>query len=218
MGQQRSIKNVMADANSKALKNKLTLVILGRSGSGKGTQADFIIQRLKKDGVCHLETGRFLRKLIKKSNPTTNILRNDMLCGKLAPSWLAAHLWLKQLIEGGYANKHLVFDGAPRRIWEAELIDEVMLWHKRSSPVCIFIDVTVKEGTRRLLLRGRKDDKPAAIKNRMKFFDKNVLPVLRFYKKEGRLIHINGNPSADIVWREIDKKLAENFDRRWPRK
>lgn len=199
------------------LKNKLTLVVLGRSGSGKGTQAEFIIKRLNRAGAAHLETGRFLRQLILKSNPTINILRIDMLRGKLAPSWLAAFLWLKQLIEKGHADKHLVFDGAPRRIWEAELIDEVMLWHKRALPICIYIDVGYKEGMRRLLLRGRRDDKPVAIKNRMKFFDENVLEVINYYKKNGRMLHINGNPSREAVWKELDMALARKFGKRWVR-
>ena len=51
-------------AKVKNLKGKLTLVVLGRSGSGKGTQAHFILQRLKRQGVFHLETGRFLRELL----------------------------------------------------------------------------------------------------------------------------------------------------------
>lgn len=201
--------------NTRSLKNKLTLVILGRSGSGKGTQAEVISKRLNRTGVAHLETGRFLRQLIVKSNPTINILRTDMLRGKLAPSWLAAFLWLKQLIEKGHADKHLVFDGAPRRIWEAKLIDEVMLWHKRALPICIYIDVGYKEGMRRLLLRGRRDDKPGAIKNRMKFFDENVLPVIRFYKKERRLLRINGNSPPGVVWREIDSALTKGFAKKW---
>jgi len=200
---------------NKNLRNKLTLVILGRSGSGKGTQARFIISRLGKRYAKHLSTGYFLRELLKKPGLTVRILQKAMSRGELAPAWLAAHLWLRELVENGHADKHLVFDGAPRRIWEAGLIDEVMRWHKRVLPVCLYIDVSYQEGMRRLLLRGRKDDRAAAIRNRMKFFVKDVLPVIDFYRRRGRLVRVDGNSAVEIVRRNIDKALAKKFGSKW---
>ncbi|QQG45042.1 MAG: nucleoside monophosphate kinase [Candidatus Sungiibacteriota bacterium] len=200
------------------LKNKLATVILGRSGSGKGTQAKFIVQRLKKYGVRHLETGELLRSIVKTDNLTTQIIRQVMKTGGLVPGWVAAFAWLRELIVYGHANKHLVFDGAPRRIWEAELLDEVMRWHGRSMPYCLYIDVGAREATRRLLARGRSDDTPSAVRNRMKFFQDHVLTVLKYYKRQGRLIHINGEQSVKAIWREIDRTLARKLGRRWPRR
>ena len=202
---------------NKSLKNKITLVLLGRSGCGKGTQAKFIARRLRKEGVRHLETGRFLRSFIKKNNVTAKVGRELMGQGKLFPSWLAAYTWLKELIERGHANKHLVYDGAPRRIWEAELIDEVMRWHGRSLPICIYIDVSPEVATKRLLGRGRKDDTYSKIRNRLKFFSKDVLPTINYYKKMGRLIHVDGRPTPDVIWHLLDRALSSTLGKRWPR-
>lgn len=202
--------------SDKYLKNKLTILVLGRSGSGKGTQAEFILHRLGK-GSCHLETGRFIRQLIKKrKNLTIGIIQGIMDRGGLTPPWFASFTWLKKIIEDGHADKHLVADGSPRSVWEAELYDNVMKVHGRMLPLCIYIDVNLKEGIRRLLLRGRKDDTASVIRNRMDFFRRDVLPTVSYFENHGRLIKINGNPSSDIVWREIDKALAKRLGKKWP--
>lgn len=204
---------------SKSLKNKLTFVILGRSGCGKGTQAKFVLERFGKNKARHLETGRFFREIIAKyKNPTTEIARGVMARGHIFPAWLSASTWLKLVVEEGIADRHWVFDGAPRWLWEAKLIDEVMQWHGRPLPLCIYIDTSLKEATRRLLLRGRPDDNRQAIRNRMRFFSKYVLPTISFFKKEGRLIEVNGNMPPDVVWKEIDQKLAKRLGKKWPRR
>lgn len=200
------------------LKNKLTFVIIGRSGSGKGTQAKFVVDRLKKHGVVHLETGRFLREVLKKyDNPTTQKARILMGNGKLFPSWFPIYTWLKVIFEKGIARYHWVFDGAPRMLWEAKLIDSVVEWHERPLPIAIYVDITPAEATRRLLLRGRADDHPASIKNRMRFFAHDVLPVIRYYKVNNRMIRIDGNQSVEDVWKDIDKALAQRLKKLWPR-
>ena len=197
------------------LSSKLTLVVIGRSGSGKGTQAEFMLQRLGKDAY-HVETGRFLREMLTHENPTTLLARKIMKTGGLFPSWFGAFAWLRELIERGHGGDQLVFDGAPRKIEEAKLMDDVMKWHARQLPFCIYVDVPEKEASKRLLARGRDDDHAAAIRHRMQFFKKDVLPVVEFYRAKRRLIHVNGERPIKDVWQEIDSKLAARFKDLWP--
>ncbi len=198
-----------------SLSSKIILVIVGRSGSGKGTQAEFIVDRLG-GGVCHIETGRVLRELLKNENPTTRLAREIMETGNLFPSWFGSFAWLRELIEKGHAGEHLVFDGAPRRVDEARLIDEVMKWHIRPLPLCVYVDVSEQEASKRLLARRRDDDHPEAIRHRMAFFKKDILPVVRYYRARGRLIRVNGGLSPEEVSKEIDVKLSRYFDDLWP--
>lgn len=199
------------------VREKLTIAILGRSGCGKGTQARFLVNRLKKRGVIHISTGALLRQLMHDSTPTGHITRSIMERGRLHPSWIAAYTWLKIIIEGNGAAKDLVFDGAPRRVWEVKLLDEVMKWHGRQLPLCLYIDVSRKEAMRRLLARKRADDTTAAIKSRLDYFPKEVVPALTYYKREGRLITVNGNQPPADVWKEIDTAFARRLGNRWPR-
>ena len=195
--------------------NKLTFVFVGRSGSGKGTQALFLLRRLGRKDSYHLETGRFLRKVIKKNNHTIFLAKELMREGKILPSWMAAFTWLQKFIEKGVADKHLVFDGAPRGVWEAELIDEVMAWHGRSLPICIYVDVSIKEVTKRLLGRNRSDDHFLSIRNRLRFFTKDVLPVVKYYKRKGRLIHLDGNFTIEETRARLFKELVKRFGSSW---
>lgn len=202
----------------KDIKNKLTIVVLGRSGSGKGTQAHYILARLKKAGVFHLETGRFLRGLLEKKNTTTELARVKIMeRGGLFPWWFPMYLWLREVIEHGEADKHLVGDGTPRRIAEAKLIDEIMEWHGRMLPLCVYVDVSRREARARLTARGRADDTPAAIKNRLDYFTRDVAPVLRYYARRGRIVRINGELPPKEVFGEIDRALAEKLGKQWPK-
>lgn len=204
---------------NKSLKNRLTFVVLGRSGCGKGTQAKFILRRLGEKRTEHLETGRFFREIMGKfNNPTVEIARRVMARGEIFPAWFSAATWLKLVVEEGIASKHWIFDGAPRWLWEAKLIDEVMRWHGRPLPICIYIDTSREEATGRLLLRGRADDTALVIKNRMGFFKKQVLRVIQYYGNQRRLVKVDGNPLPKEVWKEIDRALQKRLGRRWPGK
>lgn len=204
---------------NKSLKSKLTFVMLGRSGCGKGTQAKFILRRLGGRKTEHLETGRFFREIMGKfNNPTVAIARKVMARGEIFPAWFSASTWLKLVIEEGIAGKHWIFDGAPRWLWEAKLIDDVMKWHGRPMPLCIYIDTSQEVAAKRLLLRARADDTAMAIKNRMGFFKKRVLHVIQYYGNQGRLIRVDGNPLPREVWKEIDRALQKRLGRRWPGK
>lgn len=200
---------------SNNLKNKITLVVLGRSGSGKGTQARFILQKLGRKNSHHMETGRFLRKLLKKDNPTIQLMRRVLNSGKFVPPWLVSYTWLRELIEKGAASKHLVFDGAPRKIKEAELLDEVMKWHGRSLPICVYLDAGVEEVTKRLLRRGRADDSPAVIRSRLRSFTSDALPVLSYYRQGGRLVRIDGKGHRKEIAEMVKNALAKKLGKSW---
>lgn len=207
----------MKKAVARDVKNKLTIVVLGRSGSGKGTQAECILKRLRRSGVFHLETGRFLRDLMTRKNVTTELARiRVMERGDLFPWWFPIFLWMRTVIEEGHADTNLVGDGTPRRLSEAHLIDEIMTWHGRPPALCVYVDVSRREARRRLLSRGRADDTPEAIERRLDYFPRDVVPVLRYYRRHGRLIRVNGaNPPAQVA-RDVDVSLARHLGKRWP--
>lgn len=199
--------------NSKQL---LTIVLIGLSGSGKGTQAKFLLDNFGGNGY-YIQTGGLMRELLAERlhNPTLEGFRRIMGTGGLMPGWFPIFLWLREFIEKGCAQKHLVLDGACRRIQEAKLLDDVLAWHNRPLSICLFIDISAAEVEKRLLLRGRKDDTLKAIQNRLAYFPKDVLPVIRYYKRARRLIRINGEQTPSDVWRDIDGALVKRFGSLW---
>ena len=134
------------------------------------------------------------------------------------PAWIPVYLWTNELVEKELVEDHLVFDGAPRRLIEAKLLDEFMAWHGRSLPICIYVDIPRKEAIKRLLARGRTDDTLAVIKNRLDYFPKDVVPVIRYFAKHRRLIRVDGSPSVKAVWQAIDAALKARLGKQWPTK
>lgn len=192
----------------------ITIVVVGRSGSGKGTQARLLVKKLGK-GTHRIETGKLLRSLLTRNNLTIERARRLMREGRLFPHWFAVFIWLKEFIDKGKLQGNIVFDGSPRTVFEAEMMDEVMKWHERTLPICVYVDVTEREATRRMLARGRLDDTPEAVRRRMQYFPKFVVPVIRYYTTRERLISVDGNKSAPEVWQEIDAKLGEKLGKLW---
>jgi adenylate kinase len=197
------------------LKAKLALIVLGRSGCGKGTQARFLLARLEKKGVHHIETGRFIREMIQGRNISAMVTRRRYDRGELMPAWIPIYLWTNELVEKELVGDHLIFDGAPRRIIEAKLLDEFMAWHGRSLPFCIWVDITPREAVRRLLARGRTDDTPTVIKNRLDYFSRDVMPVIRYFAKHRRMVRVDGAPAPEIVAKEINTALQKKLGKAW---
>lgn len=200
------------------ISSKFTIAVIGRSGSGKGVQAHALLSLLGKR-AHHMETGRFLRDILgTHENPTTRIARRLIGQGQLFPAWFSSYTWLREFIVGGRADRHLVFDGAPRRVFEARLLDEVLAWHGRKKTLCVYLDVAEKTAVARLLGRKRKDDTLRAIQNRMAYFSRDVLPVVAYFRKERRLIRIDGELSKELVFRQIKSLLSKRLGRGWERR
>lgn len=197
------------------MKDKITLVIMGRSGSGKGMQAKLLVEKLEPLGVKHLETGQFLRDSLKIENPTTNIAREVMKAGGIFPWWYPVFTWLRVFIEDGAMAYHLVFDGV-RKLGEVQLLDEVVSWHGRPLPIGVYINISYKEAERRLLLRQRADDNPQAVANRLAYFEPDVMPSIRHFQDHNRLVEVNGEQTVEAVQEEILNKLKEKLGSLWP--
>ena len=71
-----------------------------------------------------------------------------------------------------------------------------------------------EEAEKRLLARGRADDVESSIKNRMDWFDEDVMPILDYYKKDGRLIEVNGEQSPEEVFSELEKNIENYFSKK----
>ncbi len=184
-------------------KRLLNIILLGRAGSGKGTQGKFLA---KEFGLKYISSGSLFRTLAKKNTPLGKKIKEILTKGGLQPGWLAFWLWVNELKKIDF-SKGIILDGASRRLEEAKLLDEVFTWLGRKNLLVLLIDISPKEALRRLLKRARVDDAPSAINKRLEWFNKEVMPVVRYYKKTGRLIKINGQQSREKVFKEIKSFL-----------
>ena len=189
-------------------------IFIGRSGCGKGTQVALYMDKLKEINnlkTLHIETGSLLRALVKTDTYTAQKTKNIIETGALMPESIVIGLWTNYLMTNFSNKENLVFDGAPRRLTEAELLDGTLRFYQIPKYKVVYINVSSKWATERLLARGRGDDKPEGIAKRMAWFDKDVMPCIDFFKKQQacNFIEINGEQTIEQVSQDVLEKVFE---------
>lgn len=193
----------------------ITVIFFGRSGSGKGTQADLLIKYLgKKDPsikTVYVETGERFRKFVNESGTyTAQKTKEVMSQGKLMPAFIPIWTWTSLFNEEFSGKEHLVFDGVARRIDEAPILDGALAFYNRTDTAVILLDVPEHEVTGRLIKRGRHDDHHEKIQERLKWFHSDVIPSVEFFRKSKncRFIDIDGHQTIEKVHADILKALG----------
>ncbi len=186
-------------------------MFLGRSGSGKDTQIEMLMRRPEFSDAIETNTGDILRKMATKNTILGKKVKEILELGGLMPGWLSFSAWLSYLIKKAEGDEILFASGSPRRLDEAELEDRALEFLGRPKPVAVHVKVSREEATKRLLLRKRNDDVDRAIESRQDWFENDVMPIVEFYKNEGRLIEVNGEQGPKEVFAELEKKIEEYF-------
>lgn len=185
-----------------------TFIFVGRSGSGKGTQARLLEEYLKRHderAVYYLETGALFREFIAKPGFTQSLSKKAYEKGDLQPSFLAVHLWTKDMIERMTGDEHLIVDGTPRYHDEARVLTTALKFYGR-MPTVIYLNVPRSFSEMRLRARGRADDKADdGIKKRLDWFDASVTFAIEYMKNDSvyRFIEIDGNRPIEEVHKAV---------------
>jgi len=188
----------------KSLPKPLTIAFLGRSGSGKGTQAEMLIEYLGETDALYIVTGNLFRELSAKNSVVGRKVAKQLKTGELPPDWLATTLWQRELVERLVRDEETIFfDGALRRVPEAIALDAMLEWLGRPPVIPVLIDVTREEAFKRLKLRQRSDDIDEAINRRLDWYDEDVIKVVKYYENLGRLKRVDGMPSPDKVFKNL---------------
>jgi len=197
------------------MKSLKTYIFIGRSGSGKGTQAKLLEEALKKrdpsSPIFYHETGQAFRKFIEGPLTYTQKKSKEIMEeGGLQPSFLAVLMWGNIFVEKIKGNEHIILDGTPRYLEEAKMLDSAFSFYGRTAEI-IYVDISEEEAVRRLTLRGREDDKELSdIRERMRWFEASVLSAIEYYKnhKEHKLFTIHGERETLEVHKDIVKQLG----------
>jgi len=192
-------------------KKPVVVCVLGKAGSGKGTQVNLLKERLN---LNYIGSGELLRNRKLKNDFTGKKIASVIDKGGMSPSTIVFSLWISELEK--FKNLEningILIDGSPRKILEAYLINEAIEWYEwKENFKVILIDISDEEVFKRLAKRaeieGREDDTRAGVEKRLAWYKKEVLEVIEFYKKKGLLIKINGEQEVEAVYNEIIEKL-----------
>ena len=220
----------------------LNFSLIGRSGSGKGTQAKLLLELYPK--TEYIYTGDLFRDISSQDTEVGHKIKEVLKDGGLPFDDLATTLWMHKISYKVQEGEGIMLDGTPRRLEEALNLERFLNWLDRlDSTAFLLIDISREEAFNRLSKRRicsqcgklipyvgdfkswqdchecggklieRPDDIPEAINHRLDYFEKQVEPVIRHYEENSSLIRINGEQSIEDVFKDIKKALSEKFAR-----
>src|SRR3989344_8626852 len=189
--------------------DKLSIMFMGRSGCGKGTQANLLMEFLKKNDpareIFYLETGAGVREFNKQSSYSSELSKKIYLEGGLQPEFISIWVWSSMLIKYMKEDIHLIMDGTPRRLDEARALDSAFEFYKIIKPNFILLNVSREWSKERMLSRKRPDDHISDIESRLDWFEKEVVPAINFYRgnPDYNFLEINGEWTQEEVHKEL---------------
>jgi adenylate kinase len=194
----------------------LNLVLFGPPGAGKGTQAKFITEQR---GLPQLSTGDMLRAAIAAGTELGKTCKAIMDRGELVSDDVVVGIIAERYDQPDCADG-AVFDGFPRTIPQAEALDGMLA--KRGKKIDVVIELKVDDKIlvdrveQRIRESGgttRSDDTPETLKARLAVYYKNTAPLLEYYKRQGKLVSVDGmQPIADV-----SRQIAAALDSKAPR-
>jgi adenylate kinase len=215
----------------------MNIIILGPQGSGKGTQALFLSEKLN---AIHIDLGRTLRRLAKEESPLGKELYEIVHIKKELVSDDVIEKVLAEEFKKIPLEKGIILDGAPRRADQIEDVKQAFADSGREIDKIIFINVPKEESIDRVSRRyscpkchkhfalgenlekssdlcpdckspveQRKDDTKEGILKRLSIFKEQTIPVIEYFRNKDVLIEVDGTKSKTEILDEILEKLKK---------
>lgn len=170
----------------------MRVLMLAPPGGGKGTQGARLADAL---GVEHVSSGDLLRAAVAEGTPLGHEVDGYLKKGELAPDALVTEA-IRPILQ---TRDSYVLDGFPRKLSQTEGVD---------FDTVVYLDVPEDVVTRRLLARGRADDKREVIAERLRQYHADTAPLVDHYNAKGVLLRVDGDRPADEIAAELQEKLT----------
>jgi adenylate kinase len=192
----------------------MRIILLGPPGSGKGTQAQRLVQRY---GIVQLSTGEMLRAAVAAGTPIGLRAKDIMASGALVPDDIVIGI-ISDRIDQPDARNGFILDGFPRTEPQAEALDDLL--KRKNMRLDAVIELRVNESvllqrveTRAAETRARgeevrPDDTPEVLTKRLAAYRAQTAPLIHYYSDRRRLLSVDGMMTIEEVTREIDRILT----------
>lgn len=189
----------------------INIVLFGPPGSGKGTQAQNLINKFN---LKQISTGDLFRFNIKNETELGKLAKSYMDKGELVPDQVTIDMLIEELRKPT-ETKGFIFDGFPRTAFQTEALENIVKDVLNSQiDICLSLVVDDEILVKRLLERGKTsgrtdDSNEDIIKNRIKEYYAKTAEVAELYKKQGKYVEINGVGEiaeiAEKLFTEVEK-------------
>lgn len=170
------------------------MVLLGKQGSGKGTQGERLARRFS---MQHLSTGQLFRDSATAGVAAGLEAKGFMDRGELVPDELVVAVVEERFQNPAEVEPGFVLDGFPRTEHQALELDRILV--AQPLDVVIDIDVPTDIAVDRMRSRGREDDTEESIRRRLELYDAETLPLTEFYRSRSLLVSVDGLGTEDEV-------------------
>lgn len=204
----------------------MNLVLVGAPLSGKGTQAELIVEKF---GLVHISTGDMFREIMASDSPLSNQVKSFMDKSILVPDEITLKV-LQEKLSSLDAQKGVLLDGFPRTLYQAQKLDEILQIDKVIYLKAELSDLlnriagryicekckkinTIKESIIPNCINcggkliKRKDDTPEIVKMRFDEFLDNTYPLIDFYNSQGKLFEVDSNQPISDIFKQIESCL-----------
>lgn len=178
------------------------LVILGRQGSGKGTQCALLVDHY---AIPHISTGDMLRDAVAAGTEFGQMAKAIMDRGDLVSDDIIVGVVQERLAKDDAAAGFLL-DGFPRTVGQAEALAGIA-----APRVVVNLDVPTDLVLERMLLRGRADDTEEAITRRLELYEEQTAPLVAYYDGLGVLVTVDGVGEVAEVFARVVKAVDANL-------
>ena len=185
----------------------MNIILFGPPGAGKGTQAKYLVKKLR---GFQISTGDILREEIKKDTDIGKKIINNMNEGKFVSDEIVNSLLKKYVFDPNKKEK-LIFDGYPRSISQAKNLDLLLNESNQKIEHIFFLNVNkqtiVERIKKRKILEKRSDDDLDTILKRYNTYIDTTKPVLDYYSKNSNFHEIDGTMQIDQITSKIEAFL-----------
>jgi adenylate kinase len=187
----------------------INIVLFGKPGAGKGTQAEFLKEKYK---LTHISTGDVFRFNLKNDTELGKQARVFMDAGDLVPDELTTKMLIDEVKKHPETNG-ILFDGYPRTISQAEALDAFLPTIGSNVAATIALEADDEVLIKRLLERGKTSGRPDdqdedKIRNRYQEYNEKTAPLMDYYKNQDKFYAVNGIGNID----EITERLSKVID------
>ena len=180
------------------------MVILGRQGSGKGTQSARIADRY---GCVHLSTGDVLRAAVAEGTELGRQAAGIMNEGGLVGDDVMIPLVEERLGKDDIVSGGVLLDGFPRTADQANGLAAMLDARGQTLTLAVNLDVPVAEVTQRMMARGREDDTEEAIARRLELYEAETAPLLDWFAARDLLVTVDGLGEEDEVFARLEEAI-----------
>ncbi|MCL5090506.1 MAG: nucleoside monophosphate kinase [Patescibacteria group bacterium] len=214
----------------------MNILLVGPIASGKGTQAQKLIEKYN---LAHLEMGGLLRSITKEESPLGYKVKDFLDNGKLVTDEIVVEIVENYLQSIGKLDG-ILFDGFPRILSQAKFFEDFLRRKDLKIDIVLSLTLPKEEILSRILNRRtcekcgkiynvvtkppkvegvcddcggklvtRSDETPEKTATRIAWFEKEVIPMINYYKEKGMVEEVDGNRPVEVIFEDIVSRLQK---------